>query len=544
MARRLWPEAPFTRTEPRPGAGEPLHRRFHIAAALAGVLLCAVPSHAAVRLPTGFVNDILLTGLAEPNSMAFLPDGRLLFTEQRTGAVRLFVNGHIAASDPVLVVPDLTSLDYERGLQGVAVDPGWPTRPYLYLYYTRVGGFCRLVRYRASGDLAGPAGESLSLGDSLLVLDDIPDQNPLHNSGCLRFGPGNYLYVSLGDDNLICAAADSTSLRGALLRLDVSRLPDGAGGQVPRALITPATNPLSVADTNARLVWAYGMRNPWRYGIDAVTGAIYAADVGSDSYDELNEILPGDFLGWPFREGPKVETLCPERGGTGTNDFKGPIVAIPHPAAQQAVNTAGMYRPVPGGANNWPQNYGAYYGDVFYGEYYSGYMRRLKRLSGVWGTPPPAPGQPNETDWATGLTSAVDFRVGPDGSLWWISQFDSTWQASTGMLQRIRWTGITLAVDGGRASPRAALGITPNPFREATRVTLDMPALESVTLALYDVAGRRVRQLFRGAAAAGETALEWDGRDDLGRPAGPGLYFARLEGAREGSSTATVLRLR
>ena len=171
-------------------------------------------------------------------------------------------------------------------------------------------------------------------------------------------------------------------------------------------------------------------------------------------------------------------------------------------------------------------------------------MRRLKRLSGVWGTPRPAPGQPNETDWATGLTSAVDFRVGPDGSLWWISQFDSTWQASTGMLQRIRWTGITLAVDGGRASPRAALGITPNPFREATRVTLDMPALENVTLALYDVAGRRVRQLFRGAAAAGETALEWDGRDDLGRPAGPGLYFARLEGAREGSSTATVLRLR
>ena len=200
MPRRLWPEAPFTRTEPRPGAGEPLHRRFHIAAALAGVLLCAVPSHAAVRLPTGFVNDILLTGLAEPNSMAFLPDGRLLFTEQRTGAVRLFINGHIAASDPVLVVPDLTSLDYERGLQGVAVDPGWPARPYLYLYYTRVGGFCRLVRYRASGDLAGPAGESLSLGDSLLVLDDIPDHNPLHNSGCLRFGPANYLYVSLGDD--------------------------------------------------------------------------------------------------------------------------------------------------------------------------------------------------------------------------------------------------------------------------------------------------------------------------------------------------------
>src|SRR5262249_2021652 len=236
--------------DPRPGAGEALHRRVHIAA-LAGVLLCAVPSHAAVRLPTGFVNDILLTGLDEPNSMAFLPDGRLLFTEQRTGAVRLVVGGHIAASDPVLIVPGLVSLDYERGLQGVAVDPGWPGRPYIYLYYTRVGGFCRLVRYRASGDLQDPAGEGLSLGDSLLLMADLPDHDPLPQSGCLRFGPGNYPYVSLGDDNFPCGAADSTSLRGALLRLDVSRLPDGPGRQVPRALITPAMNPLSAPDSNA-----------------------------------------------------------------------------------------------------------------------------------------------------------------------------------------------------------------------------------------------------------------------------------------------------
>jgi glucose/arabinose dehydrogenase len=293
------------------------------------------------------VNDTLLTGLTEPTSMAFLPDGRLLITERRTGKVRLFVGGHIAASDPVLVVPGLIANTYERGLQGVAVDPGWPQRPYVYLYYNRAGGFCRLVRYRAAGDLSDPAGESLALGDSLLLLDDIPDNNGDHNSGCLRFGPGDHLFVSLGDDEFLCGAADSTSLRGAILRLDVSRLPDGPGGQVPRALITPAMNPLVAADSIARLVWAYGMRNP----------------------------------------------------------------------------------------------------------------------------------------------------------------------------------------------------VAPNPFRGATRLALHLSARRTVTLALYDVAGRRVRVLFRGEAPAGESEFEWDGRDDLGRPASAGLYLARLEGAHMGPHTATLLRL-
>jgi glucose/arabinose dehydrogenase len=523
-----------------------LHPRYHIAAALAGILLFAARLAAAVLLPTGFVNDTLLTGLTEPTSMAFLPDGRLLITEQRTGKLRMFVNGHLAASDPVWVAPNLIADTYERGFQGVAVDPGWPARPYVYLYYNRIGGFCRLVRYRASGNLSNPAGENLALGDSLLLLDDIPDNNGNHNSGCLRFGPGNYLFASLGDDEFRCGSGDSTSLRGQILRLDVSRLPDRAGGQVPRTLITPATNPLSTADSNARLVWAYGLRNPWRYVIDPITGALYTAEVGLDLYDELDEILPGDFLGWPWREGPLVEYVgsCPEPGGMGVNDYKAPLVALPHDGMHpQAVNTAGMYRAVPGAPHNWPQSYAGFYGDVFYGEYYSGYLRRLKKVSGVWGTPPAAPGQPNATDWATGLTSAVEFLVGPDGSLWWLAQFDATYENGTGMLQRIRWTDVTLSVTGDDA-PRAALAAAPNPFRDATRIALRLPARETVSLGLYDLSGRRVRVLFRGEAPAGESDFDWDGRDDLGRPAGAGVYFARVESAGAAPRATALLRLK
>jgi glucose/arabinose dehydrogenase len=522
-----------------------LHRWFAVIAAISGLLLCAPTSRADVVVPGGFVDDTLVTGLDQPNSMAFLPDGRLLVTEQRTGRVRLIVNGHIAATDPAYVVPDLVSIDYERGLQGVAVDPGWPQRPWVYLYYTRVGGFCRLARYTATGDLSDPAGENLVLGDSLVLLDDIPDFDPEHQSGCLRFGPGNDLFASLGDDRFPCGASDSTSLRGEILRLDVSRLTEGAGGQVPRALITPPNNPLTAADSNAKLVWAYGMRNPWRFGIDQVTGNIYSVDVGEMSYDELNEVLPGDFLGWPFREGPEVENVpgCPEPGGNGANAYKAPLVAVPHGSGPKAINTPGMYRPVPGAPNNWPRNYYGYYGDVFYGDYFAGYLRRLKKLSGVWSTPPPAYLQPDVDDWATGLVTATDFQVGPDGSLWWIAQFDESYDEASGSLQRIRWTGLSdLAVAGGKASGRM-LAVAPNPFRGATHLRLHLPARETVTLSLYDVAGRRVRSLFRGAAPAGASDFEWDGRDDLGQPARPGVYLARLVRAREGTRTVSVLRL-
>ena len=113
----------------------------------------ASAARAVVQVPANFVNETLATGLNEPNSFAFLPDGRLLYTEQRTGNVRLYANGHI--SDTILLtVPELESAAYERGLQGIAVDPGWPARPFVYLYYSRTNGWIRLVRYTASGDLS------------------------------------------------------------------------------------------------------------------------------------------------------------------------------------------------------------------------------------------------------------------------------------------------------------------------------------------------------------------------------------------------------
>ena len=521
------------------------HRRdlpvFGIALfAALGVAIGARFGAAAVHVPDAFVNEVIVAGLHQPNSLAFLPDGRVLITEERRGWVRMVVNGHVAATDPLLVVPNLNPAGFERGLHGIAVDPGWPQRPYVYLFHNRTGGKIRLVRYTASGDLADPVGESLTLGSPLFLIDDAPDAGQLHNAGCLRFGPSGHLFVSLGDDEEYCAAADSSSLRGQILRLEVNGLPPGGGGQVARALITPADNPLATADTNARLVWAYGLRNPWRFHVDPASGLLYVADPGESSYEEYNEVHAGGRYGWPYLEGPTVisRALCPEPGGDGASPYESPIAFFPNQSGLSAINAGGIYRAPVGGRFDWPAEYE---GSAFFGDYYHGFLRRIVNPGTGWVAASPVAGQPNSDDWATGLTTAVDFLVGPDGGLWWLSQFDSTQADSTGALQRIRPAG-NVGVEK-RSRPRASLTAAPLPFRSRVILSFALEEASESRLTIHDLTGRRVRLLLEERCLAGERRVAWDGRDDSGRALPPGIYFVHLHQPR-GSVTTRILRLR
>ncbi len=505
-----------------------LRRRLALpACALAFLLVHATPTRADVQLPTNFVNEVLVAGLDTPTSMAFLPDGRVLVTEQKTANIRLIVNATLSTDDPVFTVPNVNTDGYERGLEGIAVDPGWPGRPYVYLHFTCLGNHIRIVRYTVTGDVADPTGQNLTFGSPLLLVDDIPDNNPNHQAGCLRFGPDGDLYASLGEDEDWCAAADSTSLKGALIRMDVSRLPGVGGPQVPRALIIPPDNPLSTSDSNAMLVWAYGVRNPWRYQIDPLTGVIYLADVGEDKVEEINEVLPGDYLGWPWREGNVTVTRsnCPEPGGVGSIYYKHPIVAMSRGTDMTAIISAGMYRPVPQAPSNWPNTYN---GDVWYGEYYSGFLKHLKLVGGTWQAASPDPGQPDPDTWGTGFYSQCDYQVGPDGSLWWLRQYDDSFGGVTGSLQRIRYVGQTVDVHPPDAGG-LQLAASPNPFAATAHLSFTMATAGYVRLEVFDLAGRLVRRLIDATMLAGTHQRDWDGRDGTGRTMPPGVYMARLE---------------
>src|SRR2546426_328002 len=123
----------------------------------------------------------------------------------------------------ILAIADLRFAP-EQGLLGVAVDPEWPTRPYVYFEATQATSIARVTMYTASGDLTDPSSANLQLGNPFVLLGDIPDLQGFHQGGTLRFGVDRRLYVSLGDDGSPCEAQDLTVLTGKILRLDVSSM--------------------------------------------------------------------------------------------------------------------------------------------------------------------------------------------------------------------------------------------------------------------------------------------------------------------------------
>src|SRR5262249_32032177 len=146
--------------------------------------------------PDGFTDQLVTGGFDLPVGMAFLPDGRLRVSEQKTGNVRVVVGNAIGSTDPIGTIPAINGNGPERGLLGIAVDPGWPVRPYVYVHATSTGSHIRISRFTVSGSLGSPTSGDLTLSASSRydLIDDILDNADNHNGGTLRFGGDGRLY--------------------------------------------------------------------------------------------------------------------------------------------------------------------------------------------------------------------------------------------------------------------------------------------------------------------------------------------------------------
>lgn len=408
--------------EAEAGAGkthEVMIRRAAFISMLAA--LAASTAFGQAIVPTGFTSEFKVSALAGPVSMAFLPDGRLFIIEQVNRNMKLWTGSGFPIT--VATIPHVR-IGGENGLLGIAIDPRWPAKPYVYLHYNHYAypdSSVRIARFTCTGDLAFTSNGALAIdpADRFDVLAANRDEAPFHNGGTLRFGPDGMLYASFGDDGNPCAAQDTTNLNGKILRLDIMNLPDGAGGPPALSLITPADNPFGAhPNSSARLVYALGLRNPFRFHIDRLTGDLFVGDVGDDGFEEIDYIPAGgggglDF-GWPWREGFEPLSSCPS-GATG--GFSDPIWAYDHNTGLVVIS-AGLYRRN-GGAAQFPMEYE---GDYFFADYYTGELYRLERVSGVWQVASPVAGQPGVTAWGTGFRFAADWTIGPDGALWWCDQ--------------------------------------------------------------------------------------------------------------------------
>jgi len=478
-------------------------RPLALACALALVALAAAwaPAAQAQPLQTGFTESVVFNGLTEPTDVAFAPDGRV-FVAEKSGLIKVFAN--LSSTTPTIAA-DLRTQVYnfwDRGLLSIALDPQFPTRPYLYAIYSydaEVGGSApRWGKPNVTDDPCptppGPTDEGCMITSRLMkltlsgsvasgeqpLITDWCQQFPSHSAGGLVFGPDGMLYASGGDgasfnftdygqegnpcgdppgpigSNLSPPSAEG----GALRSQDVLTLTDPTGLDGSLIRVDPDTgvaapgNPLGASpDANAKRIVANGMRNPFRFTFRPGTSEIYVGDVGWGAWEEINR-LPNptdatiDNFGWPCYEGvarsPAYEgaglNLCKQlyTAGTATS----PLFTYNHGAdviSGEDCTAAGSS--ISGLAFYQGGNYPAKYADALFFADYSRRCTWVMFKNATTGLPDPSTriGFTNEND-------PVNLKIGPGGDLF-IVDF-------TGQLRRISFPG-------GNRAPTAVASAQP-----------------------------------------------------------------------------------
>ena len=282
---------PISQTAAAPATGEPVSPAPSRPTPAAATPAPAGDPNAAIALRK------VTEEVKQPVFVTYAPDGSgRQFVVEKGGTIAVLHDGKPAASPFLDVSSLITSSGSEQGLLGLAFHPNYKQNGQFFVYYTARNGDDTLAGYQVSSDpeVADPA--------SGKVLFAVPDPAPNHNGGMLAFGPDGYLYVGLGDGG---SGGDPwgngqnrNALLGKLLRLDVNH-GDPYG--------IPPDNPWPSGGDARGEIWAYGLRNPWRFSFDRATGDLYIADVGQNQYEEI-DLQPagskgGQNYGWNVREG-------------------------------------------------------------------------------------------------------------------------------------------------------------------------------------------------------------------------------------------------
>lgn len=314
------------------------------------------------RFPAKLTLTPFVRGLKNPVTIANAADGsgRLFILEQR-GRVRIVKNGTLLPS-PFLDISAKVRSGGEQGLLGIAFPPGFSTGKTFYLNYTNKKGIGNTVvasfKVGSDPDRADPTSRKQLL--------EIVQPYPNHNGGQLAFGPDGHLYVGMGDGG---SSGDpkrngqrKDTFLGKMLRLDVS------SGKAPYGI--PKGNPFGDE------IWAYGLRNPWRFTFDRANGDLYIADVGQNEVEEIHYQPAGKGAGanygWNIMEG----TQCFRTKECAKNGLELPVAEYYHGKGDCSITGGYVYR------GTIKELQGIY----LYGDYCSGRIWGLKRDGTEWKT--------------------------------------------------------------------------------------------------------------------------------------------------------------
>jgi PKD repeat protein len=456
--------------------------------------VAAPPAATAATYPLGFSESTVFSGLTNPTAVRFASDGRV-FVAEKSGLIKVFDS----LSDPQPdVFADLRTQVHnfwDRGLLGLALDPGFPAQPYVYVLYTydaAIGGTAprwgtagatsdgcptppgatadgcvvsgHLSRLTASGNTM--------VGSENVLIEDWCQQYPSHSIGSLDFGPDGALYVTGGDGasfNFVdygqdgaplnpcgdppggvgAALAPPTAEGGALRSQDLRTPADPTGLDGALLRVDPATgaglsdNPnAGSSDPNARRIIAYGMRNPFRFGVRPGTSEVWIGDVGWNTWEEIerlqNPTAAVRNFGWPCYEGSGRQSgydsadlsICENLYAAGAGAVQSPLFAWNH--ASQVVPGEGC----PTGSSSaagiaFGSQTGSYPSEYRGALFFADYSRDCiwAMLPGTGGVPDP---QTIRT-FAAGAANPVQLQIGPGGDLFY-ADFDG------GTIRRVSFT--------------------------------------------------------------------------------------------------------
>lgn len=517
-----------------------------------------------------------------------------LFAVERDGRIKVFENQtNVNTTNLFLDITDRVTAGGETGLLGLAFHPDYETNGYFYVNYTAPSPL-RTVISRFSVSSSNP--DSADKNSELILLTyNQPYSN--HNGGCVAFGPDGYLYIAAGDGG---SGGDPqgngqsiTTLLGKIIRIDVNNL------QPPLNYGIPADNPF-VDSTNVNIrkeIYAWGLRNTWRFSFDTVTGWLWAGDVGQNLWEEVDIIQNGKNYGWRCYEGTHIFDLSSCNG-----IYENPIWEYPH-------NSTGGYS-ITGGYVYRGQNVPELFGKYIYGDYVS---------RNVWALEYDGINPTVNTQITQAPSSITSFGVDEDQELYLVSfngkiykfipsavpveliSFNAAvendgvrlnWytasetnnagfkierskeganyeeiffiggngtttnrnvysyldeSVSSGVyyyrLKQINFDGSfeylnVVAVDLGTPNKFLLAQNYPNPFNPKTVITFQTPAEGQLTLKVYDVLGNEVATLLDEHKIAGVYNIELDASQLTS-----GIYFYKLT-AKDFSSTKKMILLK
>ena len=414
-----------------------------------------------------------------------------IFVVTQRGIIYVFPDTSIASNPKVFLdlSNEVTQSGSETGLLSITFHPAYTSNRYFFVDYTTSSSPLTEVVSRFTTSASNPD-SALRSSELVIMSDPKPFGYTNHNGGKLNFGPDGYLYISRGDGGSEGdpnhTGQDRTVIWGKMLRIDINTTSGGNNYSIP------PTNPYYQNSNGYRQeIWAYGLRNPWRFSFDPVTGVNWCGDVGQNTWEEVDRIYGGKNYGWSTMEGFACYNPA---NNCDSNGITIPIWVYQHLQGNCSVTGGYVYH----GALT-PNLAGKY----IYGDYCTGMMWALTYDS--------INGSTNQFLLSAGFPVGT-FGVDQNNELY-VCKYNNA-----GQIYKFNPYPIGIRKEGEDVPSEFFLYQNyPNPFNPSTRIKFDIPSdakagnAQNVKLEIFNYTGQRIATLLDSRLPAGTYEYSWDG---------------------------------